>query len=381
MVPTINHWLGQPDVIARFKVALEASWNDTSRLPHMLLVGPPGVGKTEIAHLAAREMGVEIHERIAQTITSPGMLNALLLAAEDKDIVFIDEIHELQTYIQTTLYRAMENGQVFVRGRGENTLNMPTRDITINGERFDPSRVTVRDVADFREHLSRVRRQAVSTVNRALVSVRRLLTHLVRSGDLPANPAEAVKELRRMPSVPKGLTSAQVRKVMREVELRGDTRATAVMSVMFFCGLRVSDVVGLELNDVEMSPRSGQLTCRWGKGSKLRIVPLPLEARRAMSKYLDIRPPSQSRKLFLGERGPLTEDGVRAICAKYSACSGVFFTPHVLRHTFAHRFLDQGGDLASLAQILGHENLNTTSIYTCRSQEELGRLTEELRYE
>jgi len=252
---------------------------------------------------------------------------------------------------------------------------------TANGERFDPARVTVRDVADFREHLARVRRQAVSTVNRALVSIRRLLAHLVRSGDLPANPAEAVKELRRIPTVPKGLTTAQVRKVMREVELRGDIRATAVLSIMLYCGLRVSDVAGLSLEDVEINVRSGQLICRWGKGNKQRIVPLPLEARRATSKYLDVRPPSQDRRLFLGERGPLTEDGVRAICSKYSACSGVFFTPHVLRHTFAHRFLADSGDLASLAQLLGHENLNTTAIYTKRSQEELGRLTEDLRYE
>ncbi len=81
----------------------------------------------------------------------------------------------------------------------------------------------------------------------------------------------------------------------------------------------------------------------------------------------------------LGEA--LTEDGMRAICAKYSACSGFFFTPHALRHTYAHRFLDQGGDIASLAQILGHENLNTTAIYTKRSQDELARMSENLRYE
>lgn len=150
---------------------------------------------------------------------------------------------------------------------------------------------------------------------------------------------------------------------------------------MLYSGLRVGDVVGLELNDVEISPRSGQLTCRWGKGRKQRIVPLPLEARRALSTYLECRPPSDSQSLFVGERGPLTEHGVRAICSKYAAISGVSFSPHTLRHTFAHRYLDQGGDIASLAQILGHENLNTTSIYTKRSQEELSRLAEDLRYE
>ena len=252
---------------------------------------------------------------------------------------------------------------------------------TANGERFDPTRVTVRDIADFRDHLSRVRRQAISTVNRALVAVRRFLAHLMRSGGIPGNPADAVNELRRMPTVPKGLPPPEVRKVMREVELRGDTRAFAILTVMLFGGLRVGDVVELELSDVEITPRSGQIICRRGKGNKQRIVLLPLEARRAMSKYLECRPPTGDQKLFVGERGPLTDDGVRAICSKYSACSGVFFTPHVLRHTFAHRFLDNGGDLASLAQILGHESLTTTAIYTKRNQAELARLTENLRYE
>ena len=75
--------------------------------------------------------------------------------------------------------------------------------VTANNERFDPSRITVRDVADFREHLARVRRQSVATVNRALVSVRRFLGHLAKSGVLPENPAESVRELRRVPTVPR----------------------------------------------------------------------------------------------------------------------------------------------------------------------------------
>ena len=251
-----------------------------------------------------------------------------------------------------------------------------------NGERFDPQRVTVRDVADFRDHLSRVQRQAVATVNRALVSLRRFLGHLVACGALPSNPAEAVKELRRMPTVPKGLKPAQVRKILREIELREDRRAGAVLGLMLFGGLRVSEVVGLELDDLTLGPRSGQILCRHGKGNKQRIIPVSLEARRVLTAYLESRPPTQSMAIFIGERGPLTTDGVRAICSKYAAISGVSFTPHTLRHSFAHRFLEQtSNDLVALAQILGHENLNTVSIYTRRSHDDLEERIRNIAYE
>ena len=250
-----------------------------------------------------------------------------------------------------------------------------------NGESFDFRRVTIRDVADFRDSLAHVQRQSVATVNRALVSIRRILGHLVRSGDLSSNPASAVKELRKMPTVPKGLTAAELRKVMREVELRADRRAGAIFGSMAWAGLRVSDIVRLELRDITIGPRSGQATCR-GKGNKQRIVPLSREARRLLAAYLECRPPVETQAVFIGERGPLTDHGVRGICSRYAAITGVFFTPHTLRHTFAHRFLaDTSNDLVALAQILGHESLTTTSIYTQRSQDDLQARIDQVHYE
>ncbi len=253
---------------------------------------------------------------------------------------------------------------------------------TANGERFDPTRVTVRDVVDFREHLSRVRRQAVSTTNRALISVRSYMEHLLKSGALPTNPAKSVKEIRRMPTVPKGLTPPQVRKILREIEIRQDRKAAAIIGVMLFGGLRASEVVGLEIDDVTIAPRSGQLVCRHGKGNKQRIIPLSHEARRLLQEYLETRPLCDSDAVFIGERGALSYHGLRAICSKYAAISGVKFTAHSLRHSFAHRFLSSTeNDIVSLAQILGHENLNTTSMYTKRRQEELQQKIDGLRYE
>ena len=141
MIPTISHWVGQDDAIRRFKVGLEAAWNDGTRLPHMLFVGGPGLGKTLLAQLAAKEMGVAMHERLAQVVTDMGLMNGLLLNAGDKEIVFLDEIHELLPQNQTVLYRAMEGGQISLYGRDKSTLNMPLKDITVIGATTDEYRL------------------------------------------------------------------------------------------------------------------------------------------------------------------------------------------------------------------------------------------------
>jgi Holliday junction DNA helicase RuvB len=131
MPPTINHFQGQPEAVALFRTALEAAWNDGTRLPHMLFTGPPGTGKTTLAHLAGREMGVEVHERLGQTLETPAVVNGVLMEADDKEIVFIDEAHELPRPCQTVLYRAMEDRSVFLNGEQRRTLKLPLSDFTL----------------------------------------------------------------------------------------------------------------------------------------------------------------------------------------------------------------------------------------------------------
>jgi Holliday junction DNA helicase RuvB len=127
----LSHIIGQGSVVEQVRVAIEAAFADGKKLDHALLVGPPGLGKTQIASVIACEMATELHEVLGQSVKAAADLNGILLAARDKEIVHFDEVHEMKREFQTALYRAVEGRKLFVQGRSSRVQSIPLGDFTV----------------------------------------------------------------------------------------------------------------------------------------------------------------------------------------------------------------------------------------------------------
>ncbi|MEA3350695.1 MAG: tyrosine-type recombinase/integrase, partial [Chloroflexota bacterium] len=170
----------------------------------------------------------------------------------------------------------------------------------------------------------------------------------------------------------------------RAVHQSGDIRDIAMIEMLIGTGLRVSELLALQVGDLEINTRSGQVTVRKGKRGNQRVVPLKSEVRKALDAYLELHPrvDNTDARLWLGQRGPLKDrSAVLRILNKYSLIAQINdFGPHVLRHTFATRYLDANpDDLRGLAALLGHTNLNTVMIYTEPSFDDLAERVERVR--
>ncbi len=127
---SLSHLIGQRGVIDQVKVALDAAQMDGKKFDHSLLVGPPGMGKSALAAVIAQEMATDFHEVLGQSIKNGADLNTLLLSAKDKDVVHIDECHELAKEYQTALYLAVDKRKLIIQG-GKTPMTLPLADFTL----------------------------------------------------------------------------------------------------------------------------------------------------------------------------------------------------------------------------------------------------------
>ncbi len=213
------------------------------------------------------------------------------------------------------------------------------------------------------------------SISRKIASVRTFFEFLIRRGEMKSNSAKLVPSPKGEKRLPTFLT---VDEVVKLVETPGsdnayESRDRAILELLYSCGLRVSELVGINLNDLDLESMSVKVL---GKGNKERLVPLGSKASSAIKIYLiqrlDLKP--KEDYLFVNSRGGrLTTRSIDRIIKKYAAISGIpkNISPHVLRHTFATHLLGGGADLRAIQEMLGHKSLSTTQRYTHTSVEKL----------
>ena len=244
---------------------------------------------------------------------------------------------------------------------------------------FEPAAVTAEDLRSYRGYLLTVRRQKAATVNRGLSALSRFFGLAKAKGWCGQDPSEDLKVVRQIRGAPRALDRVALRRLMRAVYQGQKARDIAILEVFVNAGLRVGELVGLQVEDVAVSERKGQVMVR-GKGEKHRTVALNRDARRALEAYLQVRPTAPTGALFVsGRQGALDESTVWRLVRKYARAAGVEAAPHMLRHTFGTRLVrEQGIDLVTVARLMGHENVNTTAIYAAATEEDLARAVEGL---
>jgi integrase/recombinase XerD len=217
-----------------------------------------------------------------------------------------------------------------------------------------------------------------ATISRKTACLRSFYRHLRREELIADDPTATLTPPAKSRKLPHVLSQAEVGKLLDSARDADpiSLRDRALLEIMYGCGLRASEAIGLEIGDVDM--RRGFVRPH-GKGSKERIVPLGREAARSIDRYLrtgrrELVGERLERKLFVNFRGgALTRQGLYKIIQRHAKAAGLEgkMSPHTLRHTFATHLLSNGCDLRSVQEMLGHADVATTQLYTHLSRERI----------
>ncbi len=237
---------------------------------------------------------------------------------------------------------------------------------TLARDQLDWQRIDHLTIRAYLAHLAR-KKLSRSSSARHLSALRSFFKFLMREGTLTMNPARAVATPRREKHLPSVLQTSEVVALleMPDLETPLGIRDRAWIELLYASGLRISELVSIDLDDIELRARLVKVR---GKGAKERIVPFGSKAADAIRNYLGVRQPAEEEDaLFLNHRGQrITARSVRRLFDRYvraaSLRAGV--SPHTLRHSFATHLLNAGADLRAIQELLGHASLSTTQKYT-----------------
>jgi integrase/recombinase XerD len=271
------------------------------------------------------------------------------------------------------------------RGLAVNTVEAYRRDLLeffafLEAQKWSLEAVRKQELAQYLQHL--YGHLSGRSVMRKIASLRSFFRFLLLDGYLQHDPAETLESPRTWRTLPKYLTEGEVEQLLEQPDLTTPhgLRDRAMLEVLYATGLRVSELVRIRLE--EMNLEGGWIRA-FGKGSKERIVPVGNAAVTLVRQYLEesrghfLRKRAPSPYLFLTQQGrPMTRQYFWMLVTKYGSQvgGGRKLSPHVLRHSFATHLLEHGADLRAVQLMLGHADISTTQIYTHVTRERLKQI-------
>ena len=273
------------------------------------------------------------------------------------------------------LIQAYENYLSKVKQASENTISSYIRDVRQfaqwlhTAKECDVVNATQQNIADYFAYLESVGRTG-TTISRGLASVKNFYGYVVSSGFMEKSPVVDIHVSRGEKKVPQVLTSREIELLLAQpacVDAKG-FRDKAMLEVMYATGIRVSELIDLDVDDVNLE--QGIVKCTSAK--KTRIIPLYPGALKALQVYLrDIRSgmiaSQDEQALFVNVNGVrMSRQGFWKILKYYQGTAHIEkeITPHTLRHSFAVHLLENGADLGSLQELMGHSDISSTQLYT-----------------
>ena len=238
------------------------------------------------------------------------------------------------------------------------------------------------DQADIQQYLAvKFPQNKARSISRLIASLRRFYRYLMRDSKISIDPTIQIQSPKLPRSLPKSLNEDEVLALLEAPNLTESAglRDRAMLELLYACGLRVSELVGVKVTEVSINDGVVRVT---GKGSKTRLVPMGEEAVDWISRYLAQARPDILQKrlcdaLFVTNRGEaMTRQAFWYLIKRYALLAGINkpMSPHVLRHAFATHLLNHGADLRVVQMLLGHADISTTQIYTHVARERLKQL-------
>ncbi|BAD40806.1 site-specific tyrosine recombinase XerD [Symbiobacterium thermophilum] len=261
------------------------------------------------------------------------------------------------------------------RGLATNTLESYGRDLRqyyqyLGEDQVDLDAVSRSTIINYLMYLQK-QGKATATIARRLAALKAFYQFLVREKRIKTDPTANLESPKLEKRLPRVLTVSEVERLLAQPDpsLPAGLRDRAMLELLYATGIRVSELVSLNIEDVNLE--TGYIRCT-GKGSKERIVPLGSLAIKWVKEYLQQGRPKlvkdrEEAALFVNHHGHrLTRQGFWKIVKKYAEDARIDkeITPHTLRHSFATHLLENGADLRSVQEMLGHADISTTQIYT-----------------